>query len=67
VFAAIRAAGGDTQVIDPADLAGIDEFHALGRAGTLALARLARITPGLARNVEEGRIGLLLAVLSRID
>jgi SAM-dependent methyltransferase len=46
VFAAIRAAGGDTDVIDPDDLAGIDEFHALGRAGTLALAALADVTPG---------------------
>jgi ubiquinone/menaquinone biosynthesis C-methylase UbiE len=46
VFAAIRAAGGDPEAIDPDDLAGIDEFHALGRAGTLALARLADVTAG---------------------
>jgi sarcosine/dimethylglycine N-methyltransferase len=46
VFAALRAAGRDVDHIDSDDLAGIDEFHALGRAGTLALAKLANITPG---------------------
>src|SRR5690242_15700877 len=46
VFAAIRAAGADPETLDPDDLAGMDEFHALGRAGTIALARLANITPG---------------------
>jgi hypothetical protein len=37
VFAAIRAAGRDVDEINSDDLAGMDEFHALGRAGTLAL------------------------------
>lgn len=46
VFAALRAAGRDIESIDSDDLAGMDEFHALGRAGTLALAKLANITPG---------------------
>lgn len=46
VFAAIRAAGRDIEAIDSDDLAGMDEFHALGRAGTLALAELAEIAPG---------------------
>jgi ubiquinone/menaquinone biosynthesis C-methylase UbiE len=46
VFTALRAAGRDTEAIDSNDLAGIDEFHALGRAGTLALAELAKVAPG---------------------
>ena len=46
VFAAIRAAGRDVGAIDSDDLAGMDEFHALGRAGTLALARLANVRRG---------------------
>jgi SAM-dependent methyltransferase len=46
VFAAIRATGRDVDEIDSDELAGMDEFHALGRAGTLALAKLANITPG---------------------
>jgi ubiquinone/menaquinone biosynthesis C-methylase UbiE len=46
VFAALRSAGREIDDIDSDDLAGLDEFHALGRAGTLALAELANITPG---------------------
>jgi len=46
VLAALQAAGRDVDRINSDDLAGIDEFHALGRAGTLALAKLANITPG---------------------
>ncbi|MBV9335837.1 MAG: class I SAM-dependent methyltransferase [Solirubrobacterales bacterium] len=48
VFEALRAAGRDVNNIDSDELAGMDEFHALGRAGTLALAKLANITPGQA-------------------
>jgi SAM-dependent methyltransferase len=44
VFAAIRAAEREVDEIDSDDLAGMDEFHALGRAGTLALAKLANVT-----------------------
>jgi SAM-dependent methyltransferase len=46
VLDALRSAGRDVEAIDSDDLAGLDEFHALGRAGTLALADLANITPG---------------------
>jgi SAM-dependent methyltransferase len=46
VLDALRSAGRDVEAIDSDDLAGLDEFHALGRAGTLALAQLARIAPG---------------------
>lgn len=46
VFAAIRATGSNVEEIDSDDLAGMDEFHALGRVGTLALAKLANINPG---------------------
>jgi MPBQ/MSBQ methyltransferase len=46
VLAALRAAGRDVERIDPDDLAGLDEFHGLGRAATLALADLAGIVPG---------------------
>jgi SAM-dependent methyltransferase len=53
IFAAIHAAAGDAETIDSDDLAGMDEFHALGRAGTLALAELANISPG-ARVIDVG-------------
>jgi ubiquinone/menaquinone biosynthesis C-methylase UbiE len=46
VLGALRSAGSDVEAIDSDDLAGLDEFHALGRAGTLALADLAKIIPG---------------------
>src|SRR3954447_24748361 len=41
VLDALRAAGRDTERIAIDDLAGIDEFHALGRPATMALAELA--------------------------
>lgn len=44
VLAALREAGRDTERIAIDDLAGIDEFHALGRSATIALAELAGIT-----------------------
>jgi 2-polyprenyl-3-methyl-5-hydroxy-6-metoxy-1,4-benzoquinol methylase len=46
VLGALRAAGRSLDPLDPDDLAGLDEFHALGRAGTLALADLADVRPG---------------------
>src|SRR5690348_16427135 len=46
VIAALRDAGRDTETIAIDDLAGIDEFHALGRSATVALAELAGIESG---------------------
>ncbi len=46
VLDALRRAGGPTEPIDPDDLAGLDEFHGLGRAATLALIDLAAIPSG---------------------
>jgi SAM-dependent methyltransferase len=46
VLGALRASGRSLDPLDPDDLAGLDEFHALGRAGTLALADLADVRPG---------------------
>lgn len=46
VLEALRAAGRSLDPLDPDDLAGLDEFHALGRAGTLALADLADVRRG---------------------
>ncbi len=46
VVAAIEAAGLSADRLDSDDLAALDEFHALGRAATVALARLAAIRPG---------------------
>jgi hypothetical protein len=46
VLGALRASGRLLDPLDPDDLAGLDEFHALGRAGTLALADLADVRPG---------------------
>jgi SAM-dependent methyltransferase len=43
VLGALRASGRSLDPLDPDDLAGLDEFHALGRAGTLALANLAEV------------------------
>jgi SAM-dependent methyltransferase len=43
---ALRGAGRDADRVDIDDLAGIDEFHALGRPATMALAELARIGEG---------------------
>ena len=46
VLDALREAGRDAESIQIDDLAGIDEFHALGRAATMALAELAGIAAG---------------------
>ncbi len=46
VLDALREAGRDTEKISIDDLAGIDEFHALGRPATMALAELAGIGAG---------------------
>ena len=46
VFDALRAAGRSLEPLDSDDLAGLDEFHGLGRAATLALADLAGISDG---------------------
>jgi SAM-dependent methyltransferase len=46
VLDALRAAGREVDPLDPDDLAGLDEFHGLGRAATLTLAELAGISEG---------------------
>jgi SAM-dependent methyltransferase len=46
VLDALRSAGRSIDPIDPDDLASLDEFHGLGRAATVAMARMARIGPG---------------------
>jgi sarcosine/dimethylglycine N-methyltransferase len=46
VFEALRQARRPVDRLDPDDLAALDEFHALGRPATLALAELAAIRPG---------------------
>jgi sarcosine/dimethylglycine N-methyltransferase len=46
VIDALRGAGRDVDQIAIDDLAGIDEFHALGRPATMALAELAGIEAG---------------------
>jgi SAM-dependent methyltransferase len=46
VLDALRSSGRPLDSLDPDDLAGLDEFHALGRAGTLALANLAEVRRG---------------------
>ena len=43
---ALREAGLDPGALNIDDLAQFDEFHALGRAATLALAKLAGVQPG---------------------
>src|SRR5215211_7016612 len=43
VLDALRDAGRDAERIAIDDLAGIDEFHALGRSATMALAELAGV------------------------
>jgi len=53
VVDALRGAGRDAERVDVDDLAGIDEFHALGRPATMALAELAGLEPG-ARVVDVG-------------
>jgi MPBQ/MSBQ methyltransferase len=42
----LRGAGLDPDALDLDDLAPLDEFHARGRAATLALAELASVRPG---------------------
>jgi SAM-dependent methyltransferase len=46
VFDALRRAGRPVDRLDSDDLAALDEFHALGRPATLALAELAGVRPG---------------------
>src|SRR4051812_50227996 len=46
VVADALAAAGRPGQVEPDDLAALDEFHALGRPATLALADLAQIRPG---------------------
>lgn len=43
---ALRAAGLDVALLDVDDLAPLDELHALGRRGSVALAGLAGVAPG---------------------
>jgi sarcosine/dimethylglycine N-methyltransferase len=47
VLDALRASGRDAERIEIDDLAGIDEFHALGRPATMALAELAGVGAGV--------------------
>ena len=42
----LTQAGLDPQALDVDDLAPLDEFHALGRAASIALAELAEVQPG---------------------
>lgn len=53
VLDALRESGRDVESIQIDDLAGIDEFHALGRPATMALAELA----GIAADVEVIDVG----------
>jgi SAM-dependent methyltransferase len=46
VLEALPVAGRPVDPLDPDDLAGLDEFHGLGRAATLTMADLARISEG---------------------
>ena len=46
VLDALRESGRNTDRIEIDDLAGIDEFHALGRPATMALAELAGVAAG---------------------
>ena len=46
VLDALGESGRDPHRIEIDDLAGIDEFHALGRPATMALAELAGIAAG---------------------
>jgi SAM-dependent methyltransferase len=46
VLDALAESGRDHERIEIDDLAGIDEFHALGRSATMALAELAGVAPG---------------------
>jgi SAM-dependent methyltransferase len=46
VLGALRAAGRNLDPLNSDDLAGLDEFHGLGRAATLTMAELAGISDG---------------------
>ncbi|MGE5636096.1 MAG: class I SAM-dependent methyltransferase [Nocardioidaceae bacterium] len=46
VLDALRRAGREVDPLDPDDLAGLDEFHGLGRPATLTLAQLAGVAAG---------------------
>src|SRR4051794_41814029 len=46
VFDALRERGREVDPLDPDDLAALDEFHGLGRAATLTMADLARVSGG---------------------
>lgn len=46
IFEALEQAGLDTEHLEIDDLAALDEFHAVGRPATLALAELCRIAAG---------------------
>ena len=46
VLCALEAQGRPVDRIDSDDLAGLDEFHAMGRPATLAQARVAELQPG---------------------
>src|SRR5215203_5247876 len=48
VLEALRESGRDAEQVEIDDLAGIDEFHALGRPATMALADLAGVERGAA-------------------
>jgi sarcosine/dimethylglycine N-methyltransferase len=47
VLDALRETGRDAETVEIDDLAGIDEFHALGRPATMTLAELAGVASGL--------------------
>jgi SAM-dependent methyltransferase len=53
VLGALTEAGREIDPLDPDDLAGIDEFHGLGRAATLAMADVAGVGEG-ARVLDVG-------------
>ena len=46
VLDALRESGREVDSLDPDDLAGLDEFHGLGRAATLTMAEVAGISEG---------------------
>lgn len=53
MLGALTEAGREIDPLDPDDLAGLDEFHGLGRAATLAMADLAGVGEG-ARVLDVG-------------
>jgi SAM-dependent methyltransferase len=46
ILAGLRALGKDPEALATADLAPLDQFHSMGRAATVELARLAALAPG---------------------